>query len=110
MNGEIAPKSAAMVASRVLGGSEADVRELIENQLRRNQWDTQAQVCREIPRHDDERRALGRLRPDFVLYPTDAARPIAVIEAKKSRQAAGGSDCSGGDLRPQIEVPDCHRV
>ena len=74
--------SSRNIAASALGGSEADARALIENQLTRKDWQ-QDQICRELPRHEDEKRALGRLRPDYVLYPKDAARPIAVIEAKR---------------------------
>ena len=61
---------------------EADARALIDNQLREKGWDD-SQIVREGARHPDERRALGRGRPDYVLYPKGGARPVAVIEAKR---------------------------
>ena len=62
---------------------EADARVRIDIQLHRKGWRAE-QVEREGVRHDDERRALKGLRPDYVLYAGDGTRrsPIAVLEAK----------------------------
>ena len=62
--------------------TEADARALIDIQLRQKGWD-KSQIFREAPRSAEEKRALGRGRPDYTLYPQDSTRPIAVIEAKR---------------------------
>ena len=62
--------------------AEADVRVLIDRQLRDKKWDDE-QVSREGARYESQNHALGRKKPDYVLYGKDSTHPLAVIEAKR---------------------------
>lgn len=62
--------------------SEADARAMIDNQLREKGW-APGQISREVPRNADEKRMLGRGRPDYMLYLGGETRVFAVIEAKR---------------------------
>ena len=83
---------------------EADARALIDNQLREKGWGD-SQVVREGARHADERRALGRARPDYVLYPRNAARPVAVIEAKRRGRRLADALRQGAEYARKLQCP-----
>ena len=63
--------------------NEADARVLIDGQLRGGGWKPE-QITRERAATAEQNRALGRKRPDYVLYRKDSTLPLAVIEAKKT--------------------------
>ncbi len=70
---------------------ERDTEILIDNQLKNLGWlnDPHAQnrnVYQQRVKTDAQKRLLLGKRPDYILYPTDASEPLAVIEAKRQGQ------------------------
>lgn len=70
---------------KIVPQSEQDVRQIIENQLANAGWEERF-MAREVPKHADQKTALGKLRPDWMLYTEDQRNPVAVIEAKKPQK------------------------
>ncbi len=65
--------------------SEQDARQIIENLLANAGWAADA-IAREVPKYDEQKKALGNLRPDWLLYSADSRVPVAVVEAKKPQK------------------------
>ena len=64
--------------------TEQDIRTLIDIQLLNLKWRFEGDdknVFQESPKFDKERKKLGNLRPDYILYNGDI--PVAIIEAKR---------------------------
>ena len=64
--------------------TEQECRSLIDQQLKNAGWlfnTKNRNVFQESPKHRIERKKLGRLRPDYILYSNDY--PLAIIEAKR---------------------------
>ena len=66
---------------------EVDSRVRIDAQLQQRGWSAN-QILRERARYDDQKRALGGKRPDYVFYVSDGSRrsPLAILEAKKRKK------------------------
>ena len=77
--------SGALAAGIIRPQTEQDVRQIIENQLANAGWE-QRFIARESPLYDDQKKALGKLRPDWVLYHESKRAPVAVVEAKKPKK------------------------
>lgn len=67
---------------------ERDTETLIDNQLQNLDWDdhpksAKRNVWKQTAKTSQQRRALGRAAPDYVLYQTSTDQPLIVIEAKR---------------------------
>ena len=62
--------------------TEDDARPNIDRMLANAGW-SGAQITRGRAKHDDQRKALGGLKPDYVLYASGMRSALAVVEAKK---------------------------
>lgn len=62
--------------------NERQVKVLIDNQLKNLNW-KDSDIVRQGVKTDEQKKLLGRLRPDYVLYKQDSLDPLIVIEAKK---------------------------
>ena len=67
---------------------ERDTEILIDNQLRNLGWDNNPKssnrnVYQQRVKTQEQTKALGGTKPDYVLYPSKSRRPLAVIEAKR---------------------------
>ncbi len=74
-----------LAANGIRPQTEQDVRQIIENQLANAGWE-QRLIAREAPLYDDQKKALGKLRPDWMLYHQSRRAPVAVVEAKKPKK------------------------
>lgn len=84
--------------------TEADARVLIDNQLRAKGWDN-AQIAREGAATPEQNRALGRKRPDYVLYRKNSERPLAIVEAKKRGTNIRAALAQGLGYAKKLECP-----
>lgn len=64
--------------------SEADARVNIDAMLANAGWRAD-QIRREIPKHEDQKKALNGLKPDYMIYSDGERKPVMIIEAKRAK-------------------------
>lgn len=89
---------------------ERDVETLIDLQLQKLGWiDNPKEITRNVwkqqPKTENEKKSLGRLKPDYVLYETNTNNPLIVIEAKRPNREIAGALIQGLDYAKKIKAP-----
>ena len=89
---------------------ERDTEILIDNQLRNLGWNNDPRsshrnVYQQRTKTEAERDKLQGLRPDYVLYPTESSRPLAVIEAKRRGRSIDHALGQGVKYATRLDAP-----
>ncbi|MFA5358572.1 MAG: N-6 DNA methylase [Patescibacteria group bacterium] len=89
---------------------ERDTETLIDRTLENLGWVSdpkshERNVYKQQPKTVEQKKALGGLRPDYVLYKSNSDQPIIVIEAKKTRKNIHEALKQGLDYAQKIKAP-----
>jgi len=89
---------------------ERDTETLIDNQLQNLDWDdhpksSSRNVWKQSAKTRQQREALGRAAPDYVLYQTGTDHPLIVIEAKRPNRNLEKALDQGSDYCRMLNAP-----
>jgi type I restriction enzyme M protein len=89
---------------------ERDVETLIDLQLRKLGWEDAPKnpnrnIWKQQPKTDLEKKKLGNLKPDYILYKTGTNIPLLVIEAKRPNIDVQGALIQGLNYAKKINAP-----
>ncbi len=89
---------------------ERDTETLIDNQLQNLDWDdhpksAKRNVWKQTAKTSQQRMALGRAAPDYVLYQTGTDQPLIVIEAKRPNRNLEKALDQGSDYCRMLNAP-----
>lgn len=89
---------------------ERDSETIVDYKLRNLAWndhpsDTNRTVWKQGVKTAEQRKKLGRKRPDYTLYPKDSNNPIAIIEVKKRGANIHNAIQQGEGYARQLNAP-----
>jgi len=89
---------------------ERDTETLIDNQLRNLYWEDDPRslnrtIWKQHPKTKEQRKKLGNLKPDYVLYRSSSDEPLIVIEAKKPRRNIDQAIKQGIEYALRLNAP-----
>ncbi|WP_134346170.1 type I restriction enzyme HsdR N-terminal domain-containing protein [Flavobacterium psychrophilum] len=89
---------------------ERDIETLIDLQLRKLGWDDNPKspkrnIWKQQPKKIDEKKNLGGLKPDYILYNSNTHEPLIIIEAKRPSRDVFTALIQGKEYAEKINAP-----
>ena len=89
---------------------ERDIETLIDLQLRKMGWEDNPKcpnrnVWKQQPKNSTEKKNLGGLKPDYILYNSKTNEPLIVIEAKRPNRDVYTALIQGKEYAEKISAP-----